>query len=85
MTTTTHQHPHHYPLNTVETKAVRAEIRALKSALNARQKTTAREVKKRRDFIRKTEKEIARFLIDSEAFTRATTDRLAILAGRLDS
>jgi hypothetical protein len=68
-----------------EASLVRKEIRNLKSALNARQKSAAREIKKRRDTIRLTEREITTVERESEAFTVATTDRLAILAGRLNS
>ena len=46
-------------MNKTESALVRKEIRALKSALTNRQKQTAREIKKRRDLIRSTEKEIS--------------------------
>lgn len=68
-----------------ETALTKKEIRALKSSLNARQKMTAREIKKRRDLIRQTEKEITAAELDLAAFAHSTTDRLAILDGRLNS
>ena len=68
-----------------ESALIRREIRSLKSALTNRQKTTAREVKKRRAIIRATDLEITRIETETTAFTRATTDRLAILEGRLQS
>ena len=68
-----------------EAKLVQAEIRRLKSALNTKQKTTAREIKKRRDLIRSTEREITTIERDTAVFEKSTTDRLAILEGRLNS
>ncbi len=72
-------------MNKTESALVRKEIKSLKSALSARQKATARALKTRRDLIRSTEREITACERESAAFTIATTDRLAILAGRLDS
>lgn len=72
-------------MNKTEASLVKREIRTLKSTLNSRQKITAREIKKRRDIIRTTEKEITAIERECEAFTQSTTDRLAILDGRLHS
>lgn len=72
-------------MNKTEKSLVKSEVRALKSTLNSRQKQTAREIKKRRDFIRSTEREITSIERDQAAFVKATTDRLAILEGRLNS
>lgn len=72
-------------MNKTETSLVKREIRTLKSSLNSRQKLTAREIKKRRDLIRSAEKEIASIERECAAFTQSTTDRLAILDGRLNS
>ena len=68
-----------------ETKLARAEIRQLKSALSVSQKTSAREIAKRRKLIRATEREIATIERDSAAFLKSTTDRIAILEGRISS
>jgi hypothetical protein len=72
-------------MNKAETATVKKELRALKSALNSRQKQTVREVKKRRDIIRQTEREITHIEADLNAYVVATSDRLAILEGRLNS
>jgi hypothetical protein len=72
-------------MNKTETSLVKREIRTLKSALNARQKQTARDIKKRRDFIRAAEREIASIERECQTFPLSTTDRLAILEGRLNS
>ena len=72
-------------MNKTEAKLVKAEIRTLKSSLNSRQKLTAREIKTRRNIIRTTEREITRIERDSAQFVQSTTDRLAILDGRLMS
>jgi len=72
-------------MNKNETSLVKKEIRQLKSSLNTRQKQTARDIKKRRDLIRSTEREITTIERDAAAFTKSTTDRLAILEGRLNS
>jgi predicted translin family RNA/ssDNA-binding protein len=68
-----------------ESALIRKEIRALRSALNTRQKQTARAVRKHREVIRQTEKEIALIEREAAAYTTATTNRLAILDGRLRS
>lgn len=57
----------------------------MKSALNSRQKLTAREISKRRNPIRSTEREITTIERDSAVFEKTTNDRLAILEGRLNS
>lgn len=72
-------------MNKTEISIVKRELRSLKSQLSARAKRTTREIKIRRDCIRATEKEIARIERDSASFTIATSDRLAILQGRLPS
>jgi hypothetical protein len=68
-----------------ESKIIRKEIRGLKSALNARQKAAAKTIKGHRDTIRTNEKAITRIEAETTAFVRTTTDRLAILQGRLES
>jgi hypothetical protein len=72
-------------MNKSETTLVKKEISTLKSTLAARQKLVARDIKKHRDFIRNTEKTISTIERDSTAFLRSTTDRIAILDGRLNS
>jgi len=66
-----------------EKALIRKEIRAIKSALNRRQKLAARAVKNHRDFIRAREREIAAIEREIDSLTVATNDRLAILDGRL--
>lgn len=68
-----------------ETASAKREARLIKSALNSRQKLTAADIKKRRNIIRSTEKEIADIERETAAFVRTSTDRLAILDGRLNS
>ncbi|MFU8894036.1 MAG: hypothetical protein ACNA8L_10445 [Luteolibacter sp.] len=68
-----------------ETATIRREIRALKSALTARQKQTARTIKAHRATIRTNEKAISKIESETNAFLKNTTDRLAILQGRLES
>jgi phage host-nuclease inhibitor protein Gam len=72
-------------MNKTEKALATKEIRNLKAALNTRQKQTAREVKKRRDIIRANEREIAQIERESQSFVTSTTDRLAVLEGRLSS
>lgn len=72
-------------MNKTETTLVKREVRQLKSTLNTRQKQTAREIKKRRNIIRSTEREISTIERDAAAFVKSTSDRLAILEGRLNS
>jgi hypothetical protein len=68
-----------------EASIIKREIRGLKSTLNTRQKQTAREIKKRRDLIRSTEREITTIEREQASFVKATTDRLAIIDGRINS
>lgn len=68
-----------------EIKLAKAEYRHLKSALNTRQKKAAAEIKKRRAIIRQTEREISHIEADVTAYVKATSDRLAILEGRINS
>lgn len=68
-----------------ETKLVKAEIRSLKSALNKRQKESAKAISERRKQIRSHEIFITAVERETTAFVKSTTDRLAILEGRLNS
>lgn len=72
-------------MNKTEASIIKREIRGLKSALNSRQKQTAREIKKRRNLIRSTEREITTIERESADFLKSITDRLAIIDGRLNS
>lgn len=72
-------------MNKTEASIIKREIRGLKSALNSRQKQTAREIKKRRNLIRSTEREITTIESESADFLKSVTDRLAIIDGRLNS
>jgi DNA-binding XRE family transcriptional regulator len=72
-------------MNKPETTAAKKEIRTLKSELNHRQKELARALKTRRCAIRNHEKDIAVMERDSSRFLAATTKRLAVLEGRLNS
>lgn len=68
-----------------ETKLAKAEIRSLKSALNKRQKDSAKQIAAHRKTIRANELSIATLERETTRFVTATTDRLAILEGRLNS
>ncbi len=68
-----------------ETKFARTEIRTLKSALNKRQKEAAKTIATHRKDIRAKEILIASVERETTAFVKSTTDRLAILEGRLNS
>lgn len=72
-------------MNKSESKVIRAEIRSLKSALNKRQKQASKEIAAHRKTIRTNEQIIADIERLTTAFVRTTTDRLAILEGRLNS
>ena len=72
-------------MNKTESKLIRTEIRSLKSALNARQKAAAKAIKKHRDTIRENEKAITLITYETNAFVHTTSDRIAILEGRLNS
>lgn len=72
-------------MNKTETKMIRSEIRTLKSALNKRQKQAAKDIDAHRKTIRTNELAITRIESETTAFVRKTTDRLAILEGRLNS
>jgi hypothetical protein len=68
-----------------ETKLAKAEIRSLKSALNKRQKDASRRITGHRANIRANERTIVTIERETTAFVRDTTDRIAILQGRLNS
>lgn len=68
-----------------ETKLARAEIRTLKSALNKRQKEAAKSIAAHRKEIRSKEILITSIERETTRFVTATSDRLAILEGRLNS
>lgn len=72
-------------MNKAETKAAKAEIRSLKSALNKRQKESARNIAAHRKTIRSNEVAIAQEERVTTAFVKATSDRIALLEGRLNS
>lgn len=72
-------------MNKTETKLVKAEIRSLKSALNKRQKTSAHSIAAHRKTIRSNEIAITTIERETTAFVKSTSDRLAILEGRLNS
>jgi hypothetical protein len=72
-------------MNKTETKLARTEIRTLKSALNKRQKDTAKRIKTHRAAIRANEIHISTIERETTAFVKSTTDRLAILEGRINS
>ena len=72
-------------MNKAETKTTKAEIRSLKSALNKRQKETARTIAGHRANIRARERAITKIENETSAFVRSTSDRIAILEGRLNS
>lgn len=72
-------------MNKADTKLAKAEIRTLKSALNKRQKEAAKTIAAHRKTIRTNEIAITNMERDITRFTKATTDRLAVLEGRLNS
>jgi DNA-binding XRE family transcriptional regulator len=72
-------------MNKTEAKLMRTEIRNLKSALNKRQKQAAKDIAAHRKTIRTNEQEITNIERITTAFVRTTTDRLAIIEGRLNS
>ena len=72
-------------MNKTETKLARAEIRSLKAALNKRQKESAKNIAAHRKTIRSNEMAIAQEERVTTAFVKSTSDRLAILEGRLNS
>lgn len=72
-------------MNKTETKLAKGEIRTLKSALNKRQKESAKRIKSHRATIRANELQIAVIERETTSFVKSTSDRLAILEGRLNS
>lgn len=68
-----------------DTKQAKAEIRVLKSNLNKRQKEAAKKIASHRKTIRANEIQIAQIESQTTAFVKATSDRLALLEGRLNS
>lgn len=69
----------------IDKKHIRAEIRRLKSALTRRQKETARDIKKHRTLIHKTETQIAETQRQADLFTKKTEKSIAIHENRLHS
>jgi len=79
-----------YPPNTTmpskaETKSIQAEIRALKSALRANQKTTQRDLSSARKIVRIYTGKITALETGLGAFEKSTASRIAILEGRIHS
>lgn len=72
-------------MNKTEAKLAKNEIRTLTRALDSREKSTARQVKKHRTLIRMTEREIHSLETQFTTFQKSTTDRIAILNNRLES
>jgi multidrug resistance efflux pump len=72
-------------MNKNDTKLAKAEIRTLKSALNKRQKETAKDIANERSTIRSAEIRISVAEQNLSRFVKSTTDRLAIIEGRLNS
>jgi multidrug efflux pump subunit AcrA (membrane-fusion protein) len=72
-------------MNKADTKQAKAEIRALKSNLSKRQKEAAKEIANERRTIRAAEIRISVAEQNLTRFVKSTTDRLAILEGRLNS
>ena len=72
-------------MNKNETKLAKTEIRQLKAALNKAQKHAAREIAAHRKTIRTTEMAITTIERNVSQLTKSTTDRLAVLEGRLNS
>jgi hypothetical protein len=70
-------------MNKTETKLTKAEIRNLKSALSKRQKTDERAIRAHRKTIHTTQQAIHTIERQLSQFTKSTTDRIAILHGRL--
>ena len=68
-----------------EIAQIKRESRSLKSALATREKLAARIIKKHRDTIRQTEREITNIESQNNRFSKSTNDRLGILEGRLNS
>jgi hypothetical protein len=72
-------------MNKNDTKLAKAEIRTLKSALNKRQKDSAKQIAAHRKTIRCNEQAITVIERATTAFVKSTSDRLAIIEGRLNS
>jgi hypothetical protein len=72
-------------MNKADTKQAKAEIRTLKATLNKRQKEIAKDVARNRRIIRSSEIIISNLDRESTRLLKATTDRLAILEGRINS
>lgn len=68
-----------------ETKLAKAEIRHLKQTLNKRQKEIAKDIARNRRIIRSSEIVITNLERESTRLLKSTTDRLAIIEGRLNS
>ena len=68
-----------------ETKSIRTEIRGLKSALKANQKTTQRDISANRKIARMAAANIASLESGLGRFEKETATRIAILEGRLNS
>jgi len=68
-----------------ETKSIKGEIRALKAALRANQKTTQRDLSAARKIVRIYTGTITTLEAGLSAFEKATASRIAILEGRIHS
>lgn len=68
-----------------ETKSIKAEIRALKSALNKKAKANLRECRILRKIIAKATKHLEKNVKYIGTFEQSTDRRIAILEGRLNS
>jgi hypothetical protein len=68
-----------------ETKSIRTEIRGLKSALKANQKTTQRDISANRKIARTAAANITSLESGLGRFEKETATRIAILEGRLHS
>ena len=68
-----------------ETKSIKGEIRALKAALRATQKTTQRDISAARKIVRTYTGQLITMESGLCAFEKATASRIAILEGRIHS
>ena len=68
-----------------ETKSIQGEIRALKAALKATQKTTQRDISSARRVVRVHTGIINILETNLGTFAKATASRIAILEGRIHS
>jgi hypothetical protein len=68
-----------------ETKSIKGEIRALKSALKHSAKTNATRCSQLRKVIRSSQSELDRLTKQTGSLEKATNERIAKLEGRLNS